>query len=46
MKFGKLIEYDMGNIFLKEPYTKCGGGTIPRLFLKNQNYQHISESIV
>ena len=34
MKFGKLIEYDMGNIFLKEPYTKCGGGTIPRLFPK------------
>ena len=34
LKFGKLIEYNMGNIFLKEPHTKCGGETIPRLFPK------------
>ena len=29
IKFGKLIEYNMGNIFLKIPYTKCDGETIP-----------------
>ena len=25
------------NIFLKKSYTKCGGETIPRSFVKNQN---------
>ena len=34
MKFGQLIEYNMGNIFLAKSYTKCGGGTIPRPFSK------------
>ena len=29
MKFGQLIEYNMRNIFLEKPYTKCGGETIP-----------------
>ena len=24
MKFGQLIEYNMRNIFLEKPYTKCG----------------------
>ena len=33
----KLIEYKMKNIFLEKSYTKCGGETIPRPFLKNQN---------
>ena len=32
MKFGQLIEYDMWNIFLEKPYTKCGGETSPRPF--------------
>ena len=28
MKFGQLVEYNMTNIFLEKPYTKCGGETI------------------
>ena len=32
MKRGQLTEYNMRNIFLKKPYTKCGGETIPRFF--------------
>ena len=35
MKFGKLIECNMRNIFLKKSYIKCVGGTIPRLFSRN-----------
>ena len=35
MKFGQLIEYNMGNILLKKSYTKCGGETISRAFSKN-----------
>ena len=34
MKFGQLIEYNMRNIFLEKPYTKRGGETIPKPFLK------------
>ena len=34
MKFGQLIEYNMRNIFLEKPYTKCGTETIPRSFSK------------
>ena len=34
MKFGQEIEYNLGNIFLEESYTKCGGGTISRSFFK------------
>ena len=45
IKFGLLIEYNMRNIFLKKPSTKCSGETLPRPFLKNQ-IEHISESIV
>ena len=38
MKFGQLIEYNnMRNIFLEKSYTECGGETIPRPFLENQN---------
>ena len=33
MKFGQLIEYNR-NIFVEKPYTKCGGGNIPRPFSK------------
>ena len=32
MKFWHLIEYNIRNIFLEKPYTKCVGETIPRLF--------------
>ena len=32
MKVGQLIEYNMRNIFLKEPYTKYGGETSHRSF--------------
>ena len=34
MKFGYLIEYNTRNIFLKKPYTKCAGESIPRPFSK------------
>ena len=34
MKFGRLIEYKIRNIFLEKSYTKCGGETIPRPFSK------------
>ena len=34
MKFGQLIEYNMGNIFLEKSYTKCCGETIPIPFYK------------
>ena len=34
MKFGQLIDYDMGNIFLEKSHTKCGGETIPRPYSK------------
>ena len=30
MKFSRLIEYNMSNIFLKKSNKKCGGNTIPR----------------
>ena len=32
MKFGQLIEYNMGNNFLEKSYTKCVGETSPRPF--------------
>ena len=41
MKFGKLIEYNLKNIFLEKSYTKCGGENIPRPFLKNQNRAYL-----
>ena len=34
MRFGQLIEYNLRNIFLEKPFTKCGGETIPTLFFK------------
>ena len=30
IRFGQLIEYNMRDIFLKQPYTKCGRETIPK----------------
>ena len=41
MKLSQVIEYNLRNIFLQKSYTKCGAGTIPRPFLKqNQNFIH------
>ena len=34
MKFGQLIEYNMGDIFVEKSYTKFAGETIPRLLSK------------
>ena len=34
MKFGQLIDYDKGSIFLENSYIKCGGETSPRPFSK------------
>ena len=34
MKFGRLIEYNMRNIFLEKSYAKCGQETISRPFYK------------
>ena len=34
MKFGQLIEYNMGNISVEKSYAKCGGETFPRPFSK------------
>ena len=34
IKFGKLIEYNMRNTFLKKSFTKCGAETIHRPFSK------------
>ena len=34
MKFGQLIEYNMGNILLEKSYTECGGETFPGGFSK------------
>ena len=35
IKFGRLLEYSMRNIFLEKLYTKYEGETIPRPFSKN-----------
>ena len=32
MKFGRLTEYNMRNLFPEKSYTKCGGETSPRPF--------------
>ena len=34
MKFGQLIEYNMRNIFVEKPYTKCARKTIHRTLSK------------
>ena len=34
MKFRQIIEYNLRNFFLEEPYAKCGGGTILTPFSK------------
>ena len=37
-KFGTLIEYNIRNIFLEKPYTKCGAEIILRPFFKNLRF--------
>ena len=37
MKLNQLLEYNMGNIFLRKSYTKCGHETISRPFYKEPN---------
>ena len=32
LKFGQLIEYNIGNIFLEKSYINCGGETSPGPF--------------
>ena len=46
MKFGQLIQYNTRQNFVEKLYTKYGGETILRPYLKNQNLDHISGSIV
>ena len=41
MKFGELIEYNMGNIFVEKSYIKYAGETISRP-LKNWAYRWIN----
>ena len=37
-QFYQLLDYNMRNIFLEIPYTKCGGEASPRLFLKKSKF--------
>ena len=41
MKFSQLIKHNMRKIFYEKSYEKYGGGTIPRLFLKNQTWVYL-----
>ena len=43
MKSGHLIEYNMTNIFLEKPYTKCGGKLVPDL-LQNIKIENVPRS--
>ena len=38
---GQLIEYNMRNIFLENPYTKCGEEVSHRTFYKSQNWTYL-----
>ena len=38
----RITEYNMRHIFLEKSYTKCGGETITRPFLKNIAYLWIN----
>ena len=42
MKFGQLIEYSMGNIFIEKSYAECAGETISRPLSKKSIKEHIS----
>ena len=41
MKFGQLMEYNMGNIFLEKSYTKCGGNHSQTLFKFKQIWAYL-----
>ena len=41
MKFGQLIEYNMRQIFLKKPYTKCGGENSLKPFSKKWYWAYL-----
>ena len=38
MKFRQLIEYNIRNIFLEKPYTKCSRKTVRRPFSKKSKF--------
>ena len=42
MKFGELIDFNMGNIFLEKSYKKCDKGTNLRPFSEKLKKKHIS----
>ena len=46
MKFSQLIEFNMRNIFHEKSFTKSGGETSLRLFLKKNKIEDISGSVV
>ena len=46
MKFGRLIECNMRNIFLEKSFAKFGGETSPKPFSEKIKIEHISGSIV
>ena len=46
MRFGQLIEYNMGNIFVEKSNTKYGGETIARPSSKKSKLSKISGSIL
>ena len=41
MKFGKLIEYNLRNIFVEKSYTKCAAELFPHPYLKYQNWAYL-----
>ena len=41
MKFGQLIEYNLGNIFVEKSCIKCAAGTILDPYLKYQNLAYL-----
>ena len=43
LKLAQLIEYNLRNILLAKPYTKCSGETIPKPFLQKIKIEHIYE---
>ena len=45
MKFGQLVEYNMGNILLEKLQSTFGGETVHRPFSKKINIKYISRSI-
>ena len=46
MKFGQLLEYNIRNIFLEIPCSKCVGKTCPRAIFKKIKIEHICELTV